>query len=115
MAEARYFPEFLKALKKYSNVKKSAEKKITALLKNPLRFGEPLKYDLRGLNSCPVKKGFIIVYAYCRECRLKGYEEINACEDCEQTPDEVVKFITIGPHDLAYKLAEKVDRSKPIV
>ena len=114
MAEARYFPEFAQAIKRYSNVKRSAEKKIQALLENPFGFGEPLKYDLLGLCSCPVKKGFIIIYVYCKECRIKGYEKINACEDCTQTPDEVVKFITIGPHDLAYKFAEKIDRTKPI-
>lgn len=109
MAEPRYTPEFVKALNKYSNVKKSAQRKIEALLKNPLGFGEPLKHRLVGLSSCPVKKGFIIVYVYCKECRIKGYQSINSCKDCEETPDEVVKFLTIAPHDLAYKLAEKTE------
>jgi len=109
VAEARYTHEFIKALNKYSNAKKNAERKIDALLDNPFGFGEPLKHRLVGLSSCPVKKGFIIVYVYCRECRVKGYQKINSCEDCDQTPDEVVKFLTIGPHDLAYKLAEKIN------
>ena len=107
MAEARYLPEFAKALKKYSSIKRSAQRTIESLLENPLGFGEPLKYDLKGLSSCSVKKNFIVVYVYCRECRIKNYQKINSCADCPQTPDEVVKFLTIGPHDLAYKKARK--------
>ena len=108
MAEARYLPEFAEAIKKYSSVKKSAEKKIANLLKTPFSYGEPLKHSLEGLKSCPVKKNFILIYVYCRECRLKNYQNINACQDCDQTPDEVVKILTIGPHALAYKLAKKI-------
>ncbi len=109
MVEARFTFEFAKALEKYSNVKKSAQNKIDILLQNPLGFGEPLKYDLEGLSSCPVKKGFIIVYVYCRECRIRGYNRINNCKDCEHTPDEVIKFVTIGPHDKAYNLSKKIN------
>ena len=108
MAEARYLPEFVSSLKKNSNIKRNAKKKIEQLLENPLGFGEPLRYSLEGLSSCPVRKNFILIYVYCRECRIKGYTRINACADCEQTADEVVKFLTIGPHDLAYKTAKKI-------
>jgi hypothetical protein len=83
VAEPRYLPEFAKALNRYSNVKKSALKTIERLLQSPLGFGEPLKYDLKGLSSCPVKRNFIIVYVYCRECRIKGYQNINRCADCD--------------------------------
>lgn len=108
MTEARFTHEFSEALKKYSNVKKSAQNKIDNLLENPLGFGEPLKYGLEGLNSCQVKKGFIIVYVYCKECRIKGYDQINNCKNCKETPDEVIKFLTMGPHDKAYELAPKI-------
>lgn len=108
MAEARYLPEFISSLEKYSNIKKNAKKRIENLLKNPLGFGEPLRYSLEGLSSCPVRKNFILIYVYCRECRIKGYQRINACVDCEQTSDEIVKFLTIGPHNLAYKKAKKI-------
>lgn len=108
MAEARYLPEFVRAIKKYSNARKSAKGIIEKLLRNPLGFGEPLRHSLQGLSSCPVKRNFIMIYVYCRECRLKNYQTINACHDCAETPDEVVKFLTIGPHDLAYRLAEKI-------
>lgn len=108
MIEARYLPEFQRAIQKYSNIKKAAQNKIELILENPLGFGEPLKYDLLGLTSCPVKRNFILIYVYCRECRIKNYQSVNSCHDCDQTPDEVVKFITIAPHDLEYKLVQKV-------
>ena len=62
MAEARYLPEFVRALNKYPNVKKSAKRIIENLLQNPLGFGEPLKYSLEGLSSYPVKKNFIMIF-----------------------------------------------------
>lgn len=37
---------------------------MNIFLESPMGFGEPLKGDLCGLSSCPVKKSFIIVYAY---------------------------------------------------
>ena len=108
MAKAKYLPEFVNALKKYGNIKKSAKRTIEKLLQNPLNFGEPLKHDLVGLSSKPIKRNFILIYVYCRECRLKNYQHINACSDCTQTPDETVKILTIGPHDEAYKRAKKI-------
>lgn len=98
-----YLPEFVKSLQKYPSLKSSVEKKIKSLLQNPLGYGEPLKYDLEGLSSCVVKRNFIIIYVYCRECRIKNYKSINACLDCNTRPDDTIKFLTIGPHDLAYK------------
>ena len=108
MANVKYLPEFKRALQKYASVKEDVEKKIQILLQNPLSFGEPLKYELTGLSSCPIKRNFILIYVYCRECRIKGYQEINACADCAETPDETVKILTFAPHDLAYKIAKKI-------
>lgn len=102
--EVKYLPEFINALKKYSSIKTSVEKKIEALLKSPLGYGEPLKYNLEGLSSCTVKRNFLIIYVYCRECRIKNYQIINACSDCNETPDDVIKVLTIAPHDMAYKI-----------
>lgn len=108
MTNAKFLPEFKSALKKYSNAKKAVEEKINLLLQNPLGYGEPLKYNLTGLSSCSVKKNFILIYIYCRECRIKGYQQINGCGDCSSTPDETIKFLTFGPHDSAYNLAKKL-------
>jgi mRNA-degrading endonuclease YafQ of YafQ-DinJ toxin-antitoxin module len=100
-------PRFQKDLKKYSSVKRAAETKVSNLLESPMGFGEPLKDDLRGFSSCPVKKSFIIVYVYCRECRLKGYQSIRNCIKCNEIEDETVIFLAFGPHDTAYKEAKK--------
>lgn len=107
IARPVYYKQFNKQLKRYSNIKRNAKDKIENLLENPLNFGEPLKYDLEGLTSCTVRKNFIIIYVYCYECRLKGYETLNQCDDCDNTPDDIVKFLTIGPHDEAYALKKK--------
>jgi hypothetical protein len=36
-----------------------------------LIMGEPLKGNFRGYSSAPVKKNFLIIYRYCKACRLK--------------------------------------------
>ena len=101
MEKIIFRPEFEKDLKRYSNIRKAVRKKIDNLLEAPMGFGEPLKGDLLGFSSCPVKKSFIIIYVYCKECRLR-YQEILKCPDCDKTPDETVIFLTFGPHDAAY-------------
>jgi len=65
-------------------------------------MGEPLKGNFRGFYSSPVKRNFIIIYLYCSICRKKGDEEYVACADCLETPDETIRFIIVGPHDVAY-------------
>lgn len=108
MADVKYLPEFKRALKKYGSIKDSVKRKIDNLLQSPLNFGEQLKYELTGLDSCPIKRNFILIYVYCRECRIKGHQEINACADCVEILDETVKILTFAPHDLAYKIARKI-------
>ena len=94
---------FLKAVKKHSSIKKQVKKKVDMILENPIAFGEPLKGNLQGFYSCPVKRSFIIIYLYCDVCRKKGDYTIVACSDCEDIPDQTVKFVLLGPHDEAYK------------
>lgn len=105
-----FSPEFKKNLKRYHNIKKIIERKIEQLKTNPLGLAEPLKYDLQGLNSCTVKRSYLIVYAYCRECRSKQNEQINNCRPCKTLPDDTLIFLTVAPHDYAYK----IDKSKII-
>ena len=107
MTTARYHPDFEKELRKYSSIRKSVKTKIGNLFASPMEFGEPLKGDLRGLSSCPVKKNFILIYVYCKECRAKSHQNIHNCPECDETPDETVTFLAIGPHDAAYKAAKK--------
>lgn len=113
MVEALFSPTFQENIRTHSSIKKAAEKKVLSLIQHPMNRGEPLKKSLRGLFSVPVRKNFILIYVYCRECRLRGYTEDNACSDCEQTPDDVIKFLTIGPHDDAYALATEIRSDLP--
>jgi len=72
------------------------------ILEHPIALGEPLKGNLRGYYSCPVKKGFLILFLYCKICRKKGDDDIVLCDDCLDCNDNTIKFIELGPHDKAY-------------
>ena len=101
--KAQFEKAFLKALKKHANIKKQIEQKVRQIMKHPIELGEPLKGNLRGFYSCPVKRNFIIIYLYCTACRKKGDNEYIACSDCSTTPDETIKFVLVGPHDETFK------------
>lgn len=93
---------FLKALKKHASIKKAVKKKVDLVIQDPVAFGEPLKGNLQGFYSCPVKQNFIIIYLYCDVCRKKGDNIVVDCADCMQIDDQTVKFILLGPHDKTY-------------
>ena len=103
MITPQFEAAFLKAVKKHSSIKKQVKKKVDMILENPIAFGEPLKGNWQGFYSCPVKRSFIIIYLYCDVCRKKGDDTVIACSDCEDVPDQTVKFVLLGPHDAAYK------------
>ena len=103
MITPQFEAAFLKAVKKHSSIKKQIKKKVDMILENPMAFGEPLKGNWQGFYSCPVKRSFIIIYLYCDVCRKKGDDVVVACSDCEDTPNQTVKFVLLGPHDEAYK------------
>lgn len=86
----------------HSSEKKKIEDKVRIIISNPL-VGEPLKGDKLGLFSYPVAKNLLIIYSYCKDCRLKNCQSRNNCAFCEETPDETVVFIFIGPHEEAYE------------
>ena len=101
--EAQFEKAFLKALKKHAGIKKQIEQKVRQIMAHPIELGEPLKGNLRGFYSCPVKRNFIIIYLYCAACRKKGDDDVVACMDCATNMDETIKFVLMGPHDEAYK------------
>ncbi len=72
MMDVRFEKAFLKAVKKYSGIKKQIERKVLQIIEHPVELGEPLKGNFRGFYSCPVKRNFIIIYLYCRICRKKS-------------------------------------------
>ncbi len=102
MMEVKFEKAFVKAVKKHAGLKKQIEAKIKQIIEHPVELGEPLKGDLRGFYSCPVKRSFIVIYVYCRACRKKGDDAYVACSDCSETGDDTLKFLIVGPHDEAY-------------
>lgn len=100
--ESRFETAFLKAVKKHASIKKQVKQKVDMIIENPVAFGEPLKGNWQGFYSCPVKRNFIIIYLYCEICRKKGDDVVVACSECQDTPDQTIKFVLLGPHDKAY-------------
>ncbi len=100
--EVRFEQAFVQGLGKHQAIKKQVRQKVLLIMEHPLTMGEPLKANLRGFYSCPVKRSFLIIYLYCSACRKKGDDEIVACSDCDRCPDELIKFIFLAPHDDAY-------------
>ena len=102
--KAEFEKAFLKAVKKHAGIKKQIEQKVLQIMEYPVELGEPLKGNLRGFYSCPVKRNFIIIYLYCAACRKKGDDKFVACSDCSTTSDETIKFVLLGPHDEVYSI-----------
>ena len=102
--KAKFETAFLKGVKKHAGIKKQVEQRVRQIMKHPVELGEPLKGNLRGFYSCPVKCNFIIIYLYCAACRKKGDAEFVACSDCSITSDETIKFVLLGPHDEVYNI-----------
>lgn len=100
--ETQFEAAFLQALKKHFSIKKLVKKKVDMIIENPIAIGEPLKGNWQGFYSCPVKRNFIIIYLYCEVCRKKGDDVVVSCSDCEETPNQNIKFVLLGPHDKAY-------------
>lgn len=93
---------FLNSLNKFASLKKNIKKKVDMIIQHPISMGEPLKGNLRGYYSSPVRKNFIIIFLYCEGCRKRGNDKIVLCNDCKDCTNDTIKFIDIGPHDQAY-------------
>lgn len=109
-----YTPTFSKNIKKYSSVKKPAEKKISRIISNPYHNTEPLKdksnqkggMNLLGFRSYRIDRNFRIVFVICEEwvkMQLEG-KKVAHCPMCEElfndNPKSII-FLTVGPHDIA--------------
>ena len=98
---------FLAALKKHASIKNLVRKKVDMIIENPLAMGEPLKGNWQGFYSCPVKRNFLIVYLYCKACRMKNDQPVVGCADCGERQDDTLKFLLLAPHDEAYASKRK--------
>jgi len=94
--------KFYEGLKKHSNLKKIVQSKVNSICEHPINYGEPLKGNWRGYYSCPVKKHFIIIYTYCKTCRIKGDNAVVGCSDCNIQVEETIRFWHFGIHDKVY-------------
>ena len=101
--EVKFEKAFLKTVKKHAAIKRQIEKKVRQIIEHPIELGEPLKGNMRGFYSCPVKKNFIIIYLYCDVCRKKGDDDVVGCDDCSENGNQTLKFLITGPHDEAYR------------
>ncbi|QAR33031.1 hypothetical protein EP073_06295 [Geovibrio thiophilus] len=95
MNQVLFEEAFIKSLKKHQSIRKIIQNKIDMILADPVAMGEPLKGNLRGYCSCPVKRSFIIIYLYCRICRKKGDDAHVMCADCDDTGSDTVKFVLL--------------------
>jgi mRNA-degrading endonuclease YafQ of YafQ-DinJ toxin-antitoxin module len=93
---------FKKSVKKYSSLKAAIKEKVDLIAEKQLALGEPLKGNLRGYYSFPVRRNFIVIYQYCKICRKKGDDEVVLCNDCATLEDDTIRFIALGPHGSVY-------------
>jgi hypothetical protein len=94
---------FVSSMKRHASLKKLVKRKVDMIVADPVGMGEPLKGNLRGYYSAPVKRNFLIIYLHCRACRRRGDDVIVECSDCADCRDETIKFVALGPHDRAYE------------
>ncbi len=94
--------QFVKSMNKHAGIKKIIQKKVDMIIEHPIELGEPLKGSFRGYYSCPVKRNFLIIFLYCYVCRRKGDDKVVLCNDCNETSDDTIKFIDLGPHNEVY-------------
>lgn len=100
--KALFSEDFVKSVKRHAAIAKAVQNKVDMVLTDPVGLGEPLRGNFRGYYSCPVKKNFLIIFLYCRLCRVKQDDAIVRCADCSSCTDETIKFVALGPHDRAY-------------
>ena len=95
--------DFRESARKHSGIKNIIQRKVDMIIDNPVALGEPLKGNLRGYYSSPVKRKYLIIYLYCLICRKKGDDSAVRCHDCRDHGDDTIKFVAFGPHDKTYK------------
>lgn len=101
-----YEERFKRNLQRYSGVRERIKRRVQRVLVNPYQNTELLsdpsgKLNLRGCRSVRVGRNFRIVFVICEECR-----RVPDCQFCfcEGLPDKTVVFLTVGPHEGAYRM-----------
>ena len=103
---AVYEEKFVRNLRRYSSMRQNIKRRVKRVLSDPYQNTEVLtdpsgKLNLRGCRSARIDRNFRIIFVICEECR-----KIPECEYCfcDDLPDKIVVFLTVGPHDRAYAI-----------
>lgn len=102
-----YLPGFSQNIEEYSNLKKFVERKINSILVVPYS-SETLKYALSGLRSCPVRGRYLVIFGILEEHKKNDYQFNFSFESAKELDEKTVIFVAFGPHDDAYKIANKI-------
>ena len=101
-----YEEQFKRNLSRYSGMRERIKRQVQRVLTNPYQNTELLsdpsgKLNLRGCRSTRVGRNFRIIFVICEECR-----RVPDCQFCfcEGLPDKTVVFLTVGPHERAYRM-----------
>lgn len=100
---AREFEE--NDLNKYKHIRETIKNKVDNVLEHP-KSGESLKHSLAGLRSVSVKGNYIMIYMIYKEWKEEQESEIPSWGENIEEPEDAVVFLTVKPHDPAYKFAE---------
>jgi len=85
---------FKKLTKKDGQLKNRLKTRIEEMkLEKPIN---PLEYtaDLKGMWKMIVGD-YRMLYAYCEDCRAKGYERFNQCFQCKEKDDSAIVYFDV--------------------
>jgi len=103
--QASYTVRFRKRFIAYRSLRSRIEEMVTQVTANPYvgteKLGKKGKLNLKGCRSARVGMNFRIIFVICEECRKEP--DCDYCF-CEGLPDQIVIFLTVGPHDKAYAM-----------
>ena len=104
--EAVYEKIFVRNLRRYSSLKGRIKRRVERIIDNPYNNTESLadytkRLNLIGCRSARIDRNFRVVFVICEECR-----NIPNCEFCfcDNLPNNIIVFLTVGPHDKAYAM-----------
>ena len=105
-----YSPTFFKNYDRHGNKRKKIDGLIDEILADPFSNTEPLGHkegkDLRGLRSVRIDRNFRILFCVWEEYQSKTAKVLPLLPQTlqEKMPKNSVVFLTVGPHEKAYKL-----------
>ncbi len=103
-----YSLEFHDQVLKYPQLRKKIRNAIKRVLQDPRYRTELCEkkggYDYRGIRSTHVGDAqFVILFGICDEYLKKFPVRDRICRACATCPSNTVLFLTVGPHNVAYK------------